>query len=152
MSSTTIPEAAMAMIGQETGAGEPFEIEKGLIRRFAEAIKDTNPLYVDESYARSQGYERIPAPPSLLLYNMRSGSERDFNIPLPVGRRVKAGDEVEILAPVMAGDTITANTKIADIYEKDGRTGKMIFVITETTYTNQHGHAVMRSRASVIKR
>ncbi len=152
MSSSTIPEAAKAMIGRETGAGEPFEVERGLIRRFAEAIRDSNPMYLDESYARGLGYNGIPAQPSLLLYNMRSGSERDFDIPLPVGRRVKAGDEVEILAPVLAGDTITADSKIVDIYEKEGRTGKMIFIITETTYRNQRGEAVMRSRASVIKR
>lgn len=152
MPQSTIPEQARAMIDRETGPGEPFEIEKGVVRRFVEAVKDTNPIFFDEAYAVKAGFERIPAPPTLLLYNMRSGSERDFDIPLPVGRRVKGGDEVEIYAPVLVGDTVTANTRICDIYEKKGRTGNMIFVITETTYTNQRGDVVMRSKATVIKR
>jgi len=31
------------------------EVEKGAIRRFAEALGDFNPMYYDEEYARAAG-------------------------------------------------------------------------------------------------
>ncbi|MCZ7568391.1 MAG: MaoC family dehydratase N-terminal domain-containing protein [Ardenticatenaceae bacterium] len=147
-----VSEQAKAMIGQETGPGEPFDVEKGWVRKFAEATLVPDPLYLDEAYASRAGYRGIVAPPGFLLYNIRSGTERDFDIPLPVGRRIKGADEVEFYAPVIVGDTITANTRILDIYERAGKTGRMVFIISETIYTNQNGEVVQKSRATVIKR
>lgn len=152
MSTGSLSEQAIAMIGLETGPGEPFPVEQGWVRKFAEAAHDASPIYYDMGAAQAAGYANIPAHPCMFLYNMRSGSERDFNIPLPLGRRVKGEDELEFFVPVVVGDTVTANTKILDIVEKEGRSGKMIFVITETTYTNQRGELVMRNKATVIKR
>ena len=45
---------------------EPFivEVEKGAIRRFADAIGDPNLLYRDEDYARRHGYAGILALPT----------------------------------------------------------------------------------------
>lgn len=43
---------------------ETFEIEKGAIRRFAEAVGDDNPLYTDEAFAKECGYRSIIAPPT----------------------------------------------------------------------------------------
>ena len=40
------------------------EVERGAIRRFAEAIGDDNPLWRDAEFARSQGYPDVIAPPS----------------------------------------------------------------------------------------
>ena len=36
-----------------TGPQYVFEVEKRHIRQFAEAIGDSNPLYVDEEYAKA---------------------------------------------------------------------------------------------------
>ena len=40
------------------------EIEKGAIRRFAEALGDYNPIYYDEDYARASGFSSVVAPPT----------------------------------------------------------------------------------------
>src|SRR5690606_24820240 len=40
------------------------EVEKGHIRRFAEAVGDDHPLYTDETYAASTPYRGIIAPPT----------------------------------------------------------------------------------------
>ena len=40
------------------------EVEKGAIRRFAEALGDYNPIYYDEDYARASGFASVVAPPS----------------------------------------------------------------------------------------
>ena len=52
--------------------------------------------------------------------------------------------------PVQAGDVITATTKVVDIYEREGRLGKMLFVISETTYKNQDGEIVAKARNTGI--
>lgn len=38
------------------------EVEKGAIRRFAEALGETNPIHFDEGAARAAGYRSIVAP------------------------------------------------------------------------------------------
>ena len=49
--SNTIPKSLQDAIGTESKKLSN-DIEKGAIRRFAEAIEDNNPLYVDENYAK----------------------------------------------------------------------------------------------------
>ncbi len=44
-----------------------YEIEKGMIRQFVQAIDDQNPLWQDEEYARKSQYGGIIAPPHFIL-------------------------------------------------------------------------------------
>ncbi|MBA4116191.1 MAG: MaoC family dehydratase N-terminal domain-containing protein, partial [Rubrobacter sp.] len=39
-------------------------VEKGAVRKFAEAIGDLNPLYMDEEVAKASRYGRLIAPPT----------------------------------------------------------------------------------------
>ena len=43
---------------------DPFEIEKGMLRRFAIATGDTDPIYHDEDYARASQFGEIISPPT----------------------------------------------------------------------------------------
>ena len=54
------------------------------------------------------------------------------------------------ISPIYPGDTLTAVTHIANIEEKTGRSGRFVLMTSETTYTNQHGDVVVRSRMSTI--
>ncbi|BDG59715.1 MaoC family dehydratase N-terminal domain-containing protein [Caldinitratiruptor microaerophilus] len=143
---------AAEWVGRTTGPGEPLEIERGAIRRYAEAIEDDNPLYRDPELAAASIHGGIPMPPGFLITAMRSGGERDFQIPLPVSRRIRGEDELEFLRPVVAGDTLTAQTRITGIEAKEGKSGFFVVIQTETTYYNQRGEAVLINRAKVIKR
>jgi len=143
---------AAEWVGRTVGPGEPLEIEKGAVRRYAEAIGDDNPLYRDPEYARASVHGGIPLPPGFLITAMRSGGEREFQIPLPVSRRVRGEDELIWLQPVVVGDILRATTRITGIEPKEARSGFMVVVTTETTYHNQRGEAVLIDRARVIKR
>jgi acyl dehydratase len=68
-------------------------------------------------------------------------------------RRLLHGEqEFEYLAPVYAGDVLTATARVADVYEKAGsRGGSMTFGVLETTFTNQHGEKVLISRSTLIE-
>ena len=52
------------------------------------------------------------------------------------------GKCVEVTGPVRPGDTLTAKSLIADIYEKTGRSGTMVFIVHRMVFTNQKGEPV----------
>ena len=59
-----LPEEVAKFIGAGTGV-VVFEVEKGAIKKFADAVDDGNPLYWDEEYAKNTKYGSIIAPPCL---------------------------------------------------------------------------------------
>ena len=143
-----------------------FEVEKEPIRRFADAVGDQNPLYLDEEYARNSRYGSIIAPPGFMSspwFSQPKSGAPSFDIreelspalvkagytnPSPID----AGIEYEFFRPIRAGDTLVSISMIKEIIEREGKTGKMAFTITETTYTNQHGDVVAKARATMIQR
>ena len=143
-----ITEAMRQAIGTRS-APVVVPVEKGAIRRFAEAIEDPNPIYQEEIQARRSRYGSIIAPPTFLR------SIRVEPLPLlletPLNRTLDGGSEWEYYHPVRPGDTITAVTELADLAERTSRTiGAMLIVTNETTYTNQLGQVVARQRRTRI--
>ena len=52
---------------------------------------------------------------------------------------------------ICAGDVLTGMTKIANIFEREGSMGPMLFILTETTYRNQQGKVVAVMRGTGIQ-
>ena len=52
------------------------------------------------------------------------------------------GEEWEFRAPVLVGDTITAQRRLGAVEEKDGRSGPFVLLHYETTFTNQRDEVV----------
>jgi len=65
-----LPEEVTQFIGKSTDV-RVFEVEKGAIRRFADAVDDPNPLYWDEEYARNSRYGSIITPPGFFGWPTR---------------------------------------------------------------------------------
>ena len=144
-----ITGAMRQAIGTES-LSEATEIEKGAIRRFAEAIGDPNPLYQDEPAARRSRYGGTIAPPTFLR------SVRTDRPEIPGGsglsRLLDGGSEWEYFEPVRPGDRITALTLLAALDERTSRTiGQMLLVTYETTYTNKLRQVVAKQRATSIR-
>ena len=127
-----------------------IEIEKGMIRKFAEAIEDPNPLWQDEEYAKKARYGGIVAPPGLLMAAEMRGRGLELPFQLPMGRILDGGGEWEYIKPVRPGDVLTVVDKLHDLRVREGRMGKMLFIVTETTWTNQHGELVARALGTLI--
>jgi acyl dehydratase len=134
---------------------EPFEflVERGKIREFANALEDPNPIYRDPEYAASTPLGGIPAPPTFLrtmLYETRDSVEaldvKDWSY------IVHGEQEFEYLAPILAGDVLSAQDKILKIFQKESRRGGVLtFGIIETTYHNQRGEKVQVTRRTLIE-
>ena len=121
------------------------EIEKGAIRKFAEAIGDANPLYRDESVAGGN----IEAPPTF------SRTFRYGQIPglqLPSAGLIHADQEFEYMRKIRAGDVLYASTILKDVFEKSGKLGQMVFLVFEHNATDESGVAVVREQMTIIYR
>jgi acyl dehydratase len=57
-------------------------------------------------------------------------------------RGFDAGKDIQFGAPIRAGDVIHTSNVLAEVYEKTGRTGSMIFIVTRQRMTNQQGEMV----------
>jgi len=143
-----ITDEMKALIGVE-GSPTVFEVETGAIKMFAEAIDDPNPLWQDEEYAKKTKYGGIIAPP-VFLCSPRAGIGKGVQMKSPFFRVLAGGDELEYLKPIKPGDTITAVGKIAEYNEREGKRGKMLFTIIETTFKNQHDEVVVIGRSTYI--
>ncbi len=135
---TSVIGRLRARVGVE---GEPVTalVEAGHVKRFAQAIGDPNPRWEKE------------APPTFLValapvaLHLEEAEE--------YGRGwLNGGNRFEYLAPVMIGDRITATGHVADVYEKEGTSGNLLFIIFETNYVNQQGALVARLRGTMIRR
>lgn len=165
-----LPEEVAKFIGKPSGSSI-FEVEKEPIRRFADAVDDPNPLYWDEEYAKKSRYGSIIAPPGFISAPWYAGRAVKWGskaaAPAEVLGRVDlimalaqagywrtldGGMEYEFFKPVRAGDTIKASSVVKDIIEREGKTGKMAFMIIETAFTNQNGDLVAKSLATSIHR
>ena len=146
MANKIVTDEIKKLIGTES---EPrvVEVERGAIRRFAEAIGDPNPLFNDEAAARRSRYGGMIAPPTFC----RSLGGGFFNVPLSLARALDGGSEWEYSEPIRPGDRITVVSKLADIREAAGRMGTMVFIVTETRYTNQFGQLCAIQRSTGIR-
>ena len=58
----------------------------------------------------------------------------------------------EYQRPLYAGDRLTLVQRVADIYEKQGRSGAMSFLVLETTATSDTGETVFVATSNVVVR
>ena len=170
-----LPEEVTKLIGQ-AGSVKVLEVEKGAIKKFADAIDDPNPLYWDEEYARNSRYGSIIAPPGFFGWPTKPVEKSSMYLSWPTkleresptsseGREelrepltkagytrvLDVGMEYDFFTPVRVGDTLVASSRIKNITERTGKTGKMIFIITETTYIYQNGDLVAKARGIGVR-
>jgi acyl dehydratase len=127
-----------------------YDVERGHIRRFAEAVGDSNPIYVDEAAARAAGHPRIPAPAtfavSLRANDPRGGIDIDW-------RKLLHGEqELVFHRALYAGDRLTVVGRIADAGIKQTKAGVMDVMVLETIATDGDGARVFTARSTVLVR
>lgn len=126
-------------------------LERGAIRRFAEAIGDPNPLWVDEDYAGQTRFKGIVAPPTFAV-SLRVGSNAREGLPIDLKKVLHGEMEFEYFRPLRAGETLSCSAEIVDFYIKEGKSGPMSFLITETRGVDEKGELVYKSRSTTVIR
>jgi acyl dehydratase len=138
------------LLGKET---PPLylQVEKGDIRRWAQAVGDSNPQWTDDEYARKSKYGHVVAPPTFLI---------DRAI-VPLADKVIAikgatsflngGTEVEYFKPIEVGDILATTAKMIDVKEKVSGSRALVIMVLEMTYKNQKGELVRIVKNTFIR-
>jgi N-terminal half of MaoC dehydratase len=171
----TFRERLDALIGQPIGAGGPSDapdpVNQPMIRHWAAAFEDDNPVYTDPHFAAASRFGGIVAPPCMLqTWTMatakitgiaeRGGSPVEMVGENPLSLLDDAGfvatlasnSEFEIERYVRLGEVLTATTAIESISdEKQTRIGRGHFVTWVTTYADERGEVVGRQRFRILK-
>lgn len=143
--------------------GEPMvlEIERGSIKRFCDAVGDKNPLFTDAAAAMNGPNGDMVCPPGFFGWPAKTGGPMLSGLgSVVMGSFAKAGFpgvldggiEYELFHPVYPGDVLVASSKVADVYEKEGKGGKSMFGVLEMVYTNQNGDVVAIAKSTLIGR
>ncbi len=161
MPGSLITEEITALIGLET---EPernrFPISAEMAFDVADAIEDYNPLYVDADHAGQSRFGGLLCPPLAAWKDIAppigyfgAGQEWHFEVPLPFNSYgLNGGSDWQFLAPVRVGAWITRQFRILDIFEKQGRSGPLVFIVRQETQTDQDGMELSRAKRVSIHR
>ena len=137
-------------IGRSTRSEEPFEVTRGDIRRFALAIGDENPVYLDPKAAVEAGHPDVIAPPTFLITLGTSGAGAYLHDP-ELGLRfemvVHGEQRFDLHRPVRAGDLLDSATRIADI--RDAGRNELMTLVTDVT---SEGEAVATVTNTIVSR
>jgi acyl dehydratase len=144
-------ESRYASAVGKSGDSIRLSVERGHVRRFAEAIGDAHPRYRDENAARAEGHRAIPAPPTFAIAlrapDPRGGLEVDFT------KLLHGEQELLFDRPLYVGDELDVQATIVEAYAKAGKAGVMDFMVVETVGKEPSGARVFRARSlAVIRR
>lgn len=164
-----------ALVGQPTGGtGKPSlapdPVNQPMIRHWAHALDDMNPVYLDPAFAATSRFGGIVSPPVML---------QTWTMPAPKleGIRERGGSPVEILSNPTAfldaagytstvatnsefeieryprlGDVISATSVFESVSEeKKTALGSGFFLTWVITYTDQDGEVLGRQRFRVLR-
>ena len=151
MASKLITPEVLALIGQETPPERNrFPISDEMAYDLADATEDPNPLYTDRDYAQASRFGGLLCPPLATWKDIAppigffgAGQESHFEVPLPFNSYgLNGGSDWQFLRPAYVGAWITRQFRIRDIFEKQGRTGPLVFVVRQETLTDQENRKI----------
>jgi hypothetical protein len=133
------------------GTPYPIEIERGKILEFARATRSANPAYLRDP--------NPVVPPTFLTVQMfwQEWAEGDPNpwhhVELNQVRGMHAEQEYVFHGPPpRAGDKLTAQSRITEIYDKDGRRGgRLTFAVMVTEFRDDTGRLVAEARLTGVE-
>ncbi len=158
-------------MGSPDGSEAPDPVNLPMIRHWAAAFEDANPVYLDREAAARSRFGCIVAPPLMLqTWTMptpkisgireRGGSPVESQEDGPLGVLDRAGyvgtvatdSEFEIVRYLALGEVVSSGTVLESISdEKSTRLGRGRFVTWLTTYTVDSGEVVGRQRFRILK-
>ena len=114
-------------------------VEKDAVRKFAEAIGDPNPLYVDEEAAEKSRYGRLITPPTFPR-TFEYGEVEGVGAP---GQGFIHGEHwIRYERPLFVGEEVSCYAEVKDYYEKEGREGTLGFLIYERVGESPDGELI----------
>ncbi|GLU49270.1 MaoC family dehydratase N-terminal domain-containing protein [Nocardiopsis ansamitocini] len=105
-------------LGRVYESPQPYEVTRGKIREFADAISDPNPVYRDRASAEAAGHADVIAPPTFpIIMGMEGAGQAivDPDLRLDYSMMVHGEQRFSYSRPMRAGDVVNCVTTITEI-------------------------------------
>lgn len=129
---------------------EPVSVTEEAIQRFAKAVGETNPLFLNPETARTSPQKSLIAPPTFCFFCYPPMERLEHRFPEP--GVFLGGISCELFRLLRPGDVLFGRGGIVDVFEKTGRGGRMVFTVHELLYTDRRGEKVSEVQMSWVKR
>ncbi|MEY2194542.1 MaoC family dehydratase N-terminal domain-containing protein [Neobacillus sp. BF23-41] len=123
------------------------DIERGAVKKFAEAIGDLHPIYFDEETGRNSRNKANIAPPTFprtFDYGVIEG------LNLPNKGLIHGEQTFHYKRPLRVGETIYCYTKVKSYFEKKGKFGEMGFLVVENYGEDLSGALIFSSSSTIV--
>lgn len=122
-------------------------IERGAVKKFAEAIADLSPIFFDEEVGRNSRYKRNIAPSTFPV-------TFDFGVvpelPLPAKGLIHGEQAFHYTRPLFVGEEIYCYTEVKDYYEKTGNYGEMGFLVISKIGVDAEDELIFQEERVII--
>ena len=139
-----IDELKAGFLNQEFDTKE-FILDAEKMTAVARTTGETRAEYVDPEHP---DFQAAPA----YLCSLASGRHLPIDFPSLGGLPMDGGKAVACHAPVRAGETLIGRTHLHDIYDKKGRSGRMILIVARMElYDTNDTHLASTDSRMVIR-
>lgn len=126
-------------------------LEKGRLRFFAEAIGETNPVFLDEATAREAGFRSLPMPPTYAFCVGKEAPNPGDVIALfsvDIADVLHGEQSFNYYSIPCAGDVLTVGRQIVDVYER--KNGTLGFIVLRMKATDQADRPLFEATQTII--
>lgn len=128
-----------------------FEVERDRVTQFALAVGEDDPRFVDPEAARTEGYPEqlaFATFPTVVQIITSAQVVLDEELGLDYSRVVHGEQSYRWTRPLVVGDRLRVQPRIADIYAK----GPNEFLVIEGEITDADGDVVCVARTTLLSR
>src|ERR1700686_1703125 len=125
------------LIGRESEV-VVFDVERGAIRKFADAVQDQTPACV-------RGDVAPPTFPTTFRMTIPGVS-------FDLARVLHGAQEYRYQRPLRAGDRVRCRVRVANVYHRQGRLGEMTFLILAMEGIDESGSPLFTGTTTAILR
>jgi acyl dehydratase len=156
---TYLDDATIGWLGTPLAPLVSLPVDANDIRRWAQAIwyPERPPAeLVDLDVAAKGPWRALTAPRDFNPYAWNPDFHPESypwmrGMGTEPGRRgLNGGQRSWYFAPIVAGDVVTQVVTLVDAYEKEGKVGPMLFLVDESSWTNQRGELVKLGQRTTI--
>lgn len=122
-------------------------VEKGWVKKFAEAIGDPSPIYFDEEAARVTIHKKNIAP---VTFPVTFDYGTIPKLGMPTKGLIHGEQKYHYRRPLYVGETVYCYVEVKSYYEKKGNFGDMGFLILSRCVEDEQGELVCETEQVLI--
>ncbi|WP_214484144.1 MaoC family dehydratase N-terminal domain-containing protein [Bacillus sp. SM2101] len=122
-------------------------IERGAVKKFAEAIGDPHPIFIDEKVGTESRYKTNIAPvtfPRVLNYGVIEGLQ------LPKKGLIHGEELYHYERPLLVNEEILCYQEVEDYYDKSSNSGELGFLVLKSYGEDVSGNIVFTAKSTIV--